>query len=152
MSDISRSRQARKDETLILRLITNLSLNELEAASCLFAAVLLGFLDARIAGKEATGSKFLAKAIVVLKQRSRDAELDRAGLTGDAAAGASRLDVKPGVHREVDEWASDEDLKHWSAEILFEVSTVDANVSLAGSQPHTGDRTLSATRSVVSRC
>ena len=125
------------------------ALNELEAASRLLATILLRFLHARIAGKETASAKLLAQAIVVLEQRASDAELDRARLSCDAAAVSARLHIEPAVHREMHERTSNEDLKHRSAQILFKVSAIDADVSLAGSQPDSGDRVLAATGSVV---
>lgn len=126
-----------------------LPLNELEAASRFLAAVLLRFLHARIACEEPAGSQLFAQAIVILEQRASDAELDRAGLASDAAAVGAGTNIEPAIHREMDEWAADEDLQHRSTKILLEVSIVDADVALAGRQPDAGDRALAAARSVI---
>lgn len=45
-----------------------LTLNELEASACFLAAVLLAFLDARIAGHETASSELFAESLVIFDE------------------------------------------------------------------------------------
>src|SRR3970282_31675 len=65
---------------------TDLALGELEALSRLRLAVLLPFHPARIPGQQPPGLERPAQRLVRRHQRTSDAQLDRAGLTGRTAA------------------------------------------------------------------
>jgi hypothetical protein len=67
---------------------------ELEALARPLLPVLLAFLDPRVARQEAFLLQPRPQLEVVLDQRARDAEPQRAGLAGDAAAGDRREDVE----------------------------------------------------------
>ncbi len=125
------------------------ALNELEATSSFLSTVLLSFLDAGIPGEEAMTAKFFSQGFVVLQKGSGDTESDGASLSGHSAALTGGFDVKSSVHLESNEWALDEDLKNWSAQILLEVSTVDADVAFALSDPDSCNRALASARSVI---
>src|SRR6476659_6362564 len=64
----------------------NLSFAELEALACALLPVLLALLDARVARQEAFFLELRPQLDVVFDQRAGDAEAQRAGLAGDAAA------------------------------------------------------------------
>jgi hypothetical protein len=125
------------------------ALNELEATSSFLSTVLLSFLDAGIPGQEAKTSKFLSKGLVVLKQRSGNSKSDCASLSGHTATLTGGFDVKSSVHLESNEWALDENFKNWSAQVLLEVATVDADVAFALSDPDSCNRALASARSVI---
>src|SRR5262245_20130005 len=71
-----------------------LTFTELEALARSGHAVLLAFLRARIAREHAFVLQPLAQFEVVLDERAGDAEANRAGLAGHAAAGDRREDVE----------------------------------------------------------
>ena len=125
------------------------ALNELEATSSFLSTVLLSFLDAGIPGKEAMTAKFLSQRFVVLKEGSGDTESNGTSLTGHASTLTGGFDVKSSVHLKSNEWALYEDFKNWSAQILLEVATVDADVAFALSDPDSCNRALASARSVI---
>src|SRR4029077_1501282 len=67
---------------------------ELEALARALLPVLLAFLDARVARQEAFLLELRPELDVVLDERARDAEAERARLAGDAAAGDGREHVE----------------------------------------------------------
>src|SRR5687768_9236505 len=67
---------------------------ELEALARALLPVLLALLDPRVAGQEAFFLEPRPQLEVVLHERARDAEAQRAGLPGDAAAGDRRQHVE----------------------------------------------------------
>src|SRR4051794_38001301 len=73
---------------------TTLTFAELEAFTRASHPVLFAFLGARIARQHAFVLQRLAQLQVVGDQGARDAEPDRAGLAGDAAAGDRRQHVE----------------------------------------------------------
>lgn len=125
------------------------ALNELEATSSFLSTVLLSFLDAGIPGQEAKTAKFFSKGLVVLKQGSGNSKSHGTSLSGHATTLTGGFDVESSVHLESNEWAFDEDFKNWSAQILLEVSTVDADVAFALSDPDSCNRALASARSVI---
>src|SRR6186997_3079207 len=78
----------------LLTAIGALPLAELEALARALLTVLLAFLDARVARQEAFFLQPRAQLEVVADQRPGDAEAQRAGLAGDAAAGDGRQHVE----------------------------------------------------------
>src|SRR5262245_29207381 len=64
-----------------------LAFAELEALARALLSVLLAFLDPRVARQEAFLLQLRPELDVVLDEGARDAEAQRAGLAGDAAAG-----------------------------------------------------------------
>src|SRR3954471_13073421 len=78
----------------LLTAIGTLPFAELEALARALLPVLLAFLDPRVAGQEAFLLELRPQFEVVLDQRPRDAEAQRAGLAGDAAAGNRREHVE----------------------------------------------------------
>src|SRR5438045_3146490 len=71
-----------------------LPFTELEAFPRSRHAVLLAFLRARVACEQSLALERLSQLAVVLDERARDAETDRAGLSRDAAAGDGRQNVE----------------------------------------------------------
>src|SRR5690606_26159375 len=71
-----------------------LTLGELRGAACLVQADLLALDFARIAGHEARLAQLDLQRLVVLDQRAGDAQADRTGLAGGAAAGGGDEDVE----------------------------------------------------------
>src|SRR5438105_15957204 len=70
-----------------------LALGELEPLARAGLAVLLALLHARVAREEAFLAHRAAQRLVEPHERPRDAELDRARLAGQAAAGRRRVHV-----------------------------------------------------------
>src|SRR5438045_9713703 len=68
---------------------TRLPFTELEALARALLPVLLALLDARVARQEAFLLQLRPELGVVLDERAGDAQAQRAGLAGDAAAGDS---------------------------------------------------------------
>src|SRR3954470_24557169 len=77
-----------------LKLPPRLSLAVLEAFARSLLTVLLAFLDARVAGQEARLLQPLPQVDVELDQRPGDAQAQRPGVAGDAAAGNGRQHVE----------------------------------------------------------
>src|ERR1043166_945036 len=71
-----------------------LTFAELEALARALLPVLLAFLDARVARQEAFLLQLRPQLDVVLDERPRDPEAERARLTSDAAAGDGREHVE----------------------------------------------------------
>jgi hypothetical protein len=94
-------------------------------------------------------AKFLSQRFVVLKEGSGDTESNGASLSGHAPTLTGGFDVKSSVHLKSNEWALHEDFKNWSAQILLEVATVDADVAFALSDPDSCNRALASARSVI---
>src|SRR5215831_1494765 len=72
----------------------SLAFAELEALARALLPVLLALLDARVARQEAFLLQLRPQFEVVFDQRAGDAEAQRAGLAGDAAAGDRRQHVE----------------------------------------------------------
>src|SRR4029079_2592996 len=71
-----------------------LTFTELEALARALLSVLLALLDPRVARQEAFFLQPRPQLEVVLHERARDAEAERAVLSGDAAARDGREDVE----------------------------------------------------------
>src|SRR5262249_46295704 len=74
--------------------LIRLPLAELEALACPLLSVLLAFLAASIAGKEAGHLQLLAELNVELQQGAGDAHLQSARLAVDSTAGYVGVDIK----------------------------------------------------------
>src|SRR5882724_10351954 len=128
---------------------SRLALRELRAAPCLAAADLLALDLARVARHEAGGPERLAQRLVELKQRARDAVVDRAGLAGDAAAVDRDLDVEAGRHRHELERLADDHAAGLAAEELLDRASVDRDLAGPRREVDAGGRTLATSGPVV---
>src|SRR3546814_1580615 len=75
-----------------------LTLRELGGAACLVQADLLALDLACVAGHEARRAQLALERLVVLDQRAGDAQADRTGLAGGAAAAGGDEDVRSEEH------------------------------------------------------
>ena len=119
-----------------------LSLNELESAASFLAPVLLGFLNPSVASHKTARSQVLSQGLVVLDQGPRNAELDRARLTRNAAAADIGLYIPSAIHADVDQRTLNENLENRTTKILVEIAAVDRDISFTGNQPYPCDRPL----------
>src|SRR4051794_14890542 len=125
-------------------LLNCLALRELEAASCLGAAVLLALDDARVAGQEAGLLDERAQRGLVAGQRLSDAVLDRAGLAGEAAADDGRDHVILVAALGDIERLVDHEAQRRTREIGFLLATVDDDLARARLQPDARNGVLAA--------
>src|SRR6476646_8192453 len=94
-SGVRNGRRPRADPSTRSRSIDlPLAFAELEALARALLSVLLALLDARVARQEAFLLQLRPKLEVVLDERARDAEAQRARLASDAAAGDRRQHVE----------------------------------------------------------
>src|SRR3954454_24430240 len=132
-----------------LKLPPRLSLAELEAFARSLLTVLLAFLDPRVAGQEARLLQPLPQFDVELDQRPGDAQAQRPGLAGDAAAGDGRQHVelirgfRP-RYRLLDLRA-----QRLGGECLLDRFAVDDDAPGSGAEKNACGRRLAATGAVV---
>src|ERR1051325_1152041 len=130
----------------------DLPFTELEALARALLPVLLAFLDARIARQEAFLLQLRPQLAVVLDERSRDPEPERARLTGDAAAGDGREHVE--LIRRFGDGQGPLDLgaKRFGREGLFERFAIDRQGPGARPEKNAGCRCLPPAGAVILNC
>src|SRR6516164_2317433 len=116
----------------------NLSFTELEALARALLAVLLAFLDARVARQEALFLELRTQLDVVFHERARDAEPERAGLPGDASARDRREHVELVGRLGYGQRPLDLGAKRFGGEGLFDGFVIDRQGSAARSQKNAG--------------
>src|SRR3954453_5790135 len=136
----------------LLTTIRALPFAELEALARALLSVLLAFLDPRVAGQEAFLFELRPQFEVVLDQRAGDAEAQRAGLAGDAAAGDRREHVELVGRFGQRERTPDLRAQRLGGEGLLERLVVDGQDPGAGSQENAGRRCLAPAGAVVLDC
>ena len=125
-----------------------LSLGELRSAARLLEAVLLSFLRAGIAGKEAFLFEGGTAVGLRFQKGAGDTQTDRAGLAGITAADYVDEYVVFIFRLEQDERLFNDVLKSALREIILESAVVDDDGAAAcGNETHAGDRLLSSARS-----
>ena len=126
-----------------------LSLGELWSTSCGFETVLLSFLHSGVAGHEAGGLQRSAVLRVQGDQSAGNAVADGAGLTGNAAAGDSSLDVDLADGAGGDEGLTDDELEGIETEVIVDITAVDGDSAGAvGDEVNACDGGLSASGAV----
>src|SRR6202522_2554875 len=116
-----------------------LALRELEAFAGAFAAVLLRFFFARVAGEEAVAAQRFAQRFVHLEQRAGDAVAHGAGLSGRSAAGAFHVDVEARAGFGDHERLPHDLLQDRAGEVIVDRLFVDRDDALTESHPHARD-------------
>src|SRR5699024_925863 len=107
---------------------------ELEALPCSGHAVLLALLGARVAREKPFFLQPGAQLRVELAARARDAETDRAGLTGDAAAVDRAEHVELVGRFGQQQRLLDLDAQRFGREVVAELAMVDGDGARAGPQ------------------
>src|SRR3546814_5649685 len=117
---------------------TRRSSDLLGGAACLVQADLLALDLACVAGHEARRAQLALERLVVLDQRAGDAQADRTGLAGGAAAAGGDEDVEAlGVLGQLERLAHDH-ARGLAAEELVERTLVDGDLAGAAAQEHAG--------------
>src|SRR5665647_314054 len=120
-----------------------LTLRELRSLTGLLESGLLALLDASVAVEEAGLLEDGAVVLFVdLVQRTRDAEAQRAGLAGGAAAGDACDDVVAAQEVKDLERVVDQLLVQLVREVVRELAAVDRDGAGAGDDAHAGDGLL----------
>src|SRR5262249_34827669 len=119
-----------------------LAFAELEALARALLSVLLALLDPRIARQEAFFLQLRPELHVVLHERARDAEAQRAGLAGDPAAGDRREDVELLARFGDGQRTLDLGAKSFGGEGLLDGFAVDRHDARAGPEKHASRRCL----------
>jgi hypothetical protein len=102
-----------------------LTLNELEATSGFLATVFLSFLDTGVSSEEAFCLEWRSEFRIHFDKGSGNSKSDRTGLASDTAAIAGCLDIVLAFKSDSNEWALDENIKHWATKIVATVLAVD---------------------------
>lgn len=121
-----------------------LTLRELEALTSLGLSGLLTLFLAGIAGKEIVFAKGIAEIRVGLQEGTGDAELDGTNLTAHATAGSADRDIKLIGDVGCLERVEDLVLERERAEILFESTLIDGDLSGSGNKSDAGGCCLTA--------
>src|SRR5262245_3186220 len=125
---------------------------ELEALARTLLPVLLALLDARVARQEAFFLELRPQFDVVFDERARDAEAERAGLAGNAAAGDRREHVKLIGRFGHGQWPLDLGAKRFGWKGLFDGFVIDRQGPAARSQENAGRRCLAPAGAVILDC
>lgn len=128
-----------------------LPFRELEAATGAFATVFLALFHARITRQSADFAQIGAQFFVEQNQSFGNAVLDRARLTGNAAAGTKRFDVELLFARHA-QHAFDKLLRRDARKTFDERFAVDCDVARTGRNPHTRNRVFAFAGAVKSIC
>src|SRR5690606_22806940 len=125
------------------------ALGELRGAAGLVQTDLLALDLAGVAGHEAGLAQFGLQRFVVLDQRAGDAQADRTGLAGGAAADGGDDDVE--VVRVLGEFQrlAHDHARGLAAEELVQRTAVDGDVAAALAQEHAGGGGLATAGAVV---
>src|SRR5690606_3627917 len=129
--------------------VKNLTLGELGRTTCLVQTDLLALDFARIAGHETGLAQLALQRLVVIDQRTGDAQTDRTGLAGGTPAGNGDVDVElVGRLGQLERLAHDHP-RGFTTEKLFDGALVDGDVALTLAQVHAGGGGLAAAGAVV---
>ena len=122
----------------------NLSLGELELAACSALTVLLSLDHSGVSGKEAVGVEGGLVGLVLCDEGAGDAVAACTGLAGRTTACDGDDDVELAFVVSSHEGLPDLEDTERIAEILFDVSSVDCDLSAAFAEVNTCDCCLSA--------
>src|SRR5690606_33254533 len=127
----------------------SLTLGELGGAAGLVQADLLALDLARVAGHEARRAQLALERLVVFDQRAGDAQADRTGLAGGAAAAGGDEDVERfGVLGQLERLAHDH-ARGLATEELVQRTVVDGDLAGTAAQEHAGGGGLATAGAVV---
>src|SRR5260370_35216148 len=147
-SNQSKSRQW-NFEISNLKFQIDLSLRELESFARALLAVLLAFLDPRIARDQACVFQGRPQVAVVLNQSARNSVTNRAGLTRRSAAGHIDEHIELGRRLSQLHRLTNNHPQRLVRKINIKRSAIDLNVARAGSQIDSRRRALAPSSSVV---
>src|SRR5262249_32710740 len=129
-----------------------LTFTELEALARPLLPVLLALLDARVARQEAFLLQLRPQLEVVLHERARDPEAQRAGLARDAAAGDRRQDVELVAGLGDGQRPLDLGAKRFGGEGLLDRLVIDGQNARARPQEHARRRRFATAGPVILDC